>query len=166
MYKFLSHGQSESVDFQGVLVGNPIHGFPHFPSIQGKPLKHSALVVTEATSDFLHQSISCMRFWLLLCHCLYCCCMAPYVNWAAKDTFLFLPNISSVPTQLAAVFMQEVDTPAHYRRTLAASTLIILFLEYWNFQPKKIWFQRTELLWRELEEYLQFFFLTWNLSNQ
>ncbi len=55
--------------------------------------------------------------------------MAPYVNSAAKDTFLFLPNISSVPTQVAAVFMQEVDTPAGYRRTLAASTQIILSLE-------------------------------------
>jgi hypothetical protein len=42
---------------------------------------------------------------------------------------LFLPNISSVPTQVAAVFMQEVDTPADYRRTLAASTQIILSLE-------------------------------------
>jgi hypothetical protein len=70
--------------------------------------------------------------------CLYCCCLAPYVNWAAKDTFLFLPNISSVPTQVAAVFMQEVDTPADYRRTLAASTEIILSLECWNFQKNKI----------------------------
>jgi hypothetical protein len=41
---------------------------------------------------------------------------------------------------------------------LAAPTLIILFLEYGNFQPKKNCFQKTELLWRELEEYLRFFF--------
>jgi hypothetical protein len=42
-------------------------------------------------------------------------------NWAAKGTFLFLPKISSIPPQFAAVFMQEVDTPADYRRTLATS---------------------------------------------
>jgi hypothetical protein len=43
--------------------GNPMHGFKvHFPSIQRKPVTHSALVVTEAASDFLHQSISCTRF--------------------------------------------------------------------------------------------------------
>jgi len=49
---------------------------------------------------------------------------------------LFLPNVSSVPTQVAAVSMQEVDTPADYRRTLAASTLIILVLEMLKFSKK------------------------------
>ncbi len=62
VYKFHSHGESGSVDFQRVLVGNPIDGFPHFPFIQGKPVTHCALVITEAASDFLHQSISCTRF--------------------------------------------------------------------------------------------------------
>jgi hypothetical protein len=60
--------------------------------------------------------------------------------------------------------MQEVDTPADYRRTLAASTLIILSLEMLKLS-KKIKF-KEKLVGRKLEEYLRFFkFLTWNLAN-
>jgi len=60
----------------------------------------------------------------------YCCATACIVvAWLHKSIELFVPNVSSVPTQLAAVFMQEVDTPADYRTTFADSTQIILFLK-------------------------------------
>jgi len=63
---------------------------------------------------------------------------------------LFLPNISSVPTQVAAVFMQEVDAPANYSRNLAASTLIIFSLEMLKLSPKKI--QRETVTKKKVED--------------
>jgi hypothetical protein len=52
--------------------------------------------------------------------------------------------------------MQEVDTPADYRRTFAASTQIILSLEMLKLS-KKIKF-KEKLVGRKLDEYFRFFY--------